>query len=187
MTITNTLGASVEATIRPGSPERYVVSPSNIWLKPGESVDIEICLKLLKYAHVKKAVSQGQRDIFHIKVHKEIFLFKKQAWMFLAMLAIWYLLFATAPCGKQILNILRKTLISILYLGISNHPLGSEDENVITRLVLKLIHLNVCLQSKFFDQKYYATFFLDPEATDAQTQQPPCQKQQRKGKGGQVR
>ncbi|GMH42030.1 hypothetical protein BSKO_09949 [Bryopsis sp. KO-2023] len=64
---TNTLSANVEASIRPGSPERYTVSPTDIRLKPGESTTVEISLKILKYAHVKKAASQGQRDIFHIK------------------------------------------------------------------------------------------------------------------------
>ncbi|KAK9863504.1 hypothetical protein WJX84_001683 [Apatococcus fuscideae] len=39
--ITNTLEASVEATIRPGSPERYSVSPSNITLKPGEATSVD--------------------------------------------------------------------------------------------------------------------------------------------------
>ncbi len=68
VTITNKLGATVEATIRPGSTDRYAVSPSTICLKPGKSVDVDVRLRVLKYVQKKKAVEQGVRDIFHIKV-----------------------------------------------------------------------------------------------------------------------
>ncbi len=76
--ITNTLEAAVEATIRPGSPERYSLSPTAINLKPGECACVDVRLRILKYAAKRKAVEQGQKDIFHIKVihdkqlHQEI-------------------------------------------------------------------------------------------------------------------
>jgi hypothetical protein len=34
----------------------------------GDSLEISITLKLLKYAQRQKAIEQGQRDTFHIKV-----------------------------------------------------------------------------------------------------------------------
>ena len=66
--VTNTLEASVEATVRAGSPERYSLSPASIALKPGESTCIDVRLRILKFAAKRKAIEQGQRDIFHIKV-----------------------------------------------------------------------------------------------------------------------
>lgn len=66
--VTNNLGATVEGTLRPGASERYSISPSSIVLKPGKSIDIDVHLKVLKFAQRKKAEQQGIRDIFHIKV-----------------------------------------------------------------------------------------------------------------------
>ncbi|CAD7695444.1 unnamed protein product [Ostreobium quekettii] len=67
ITFTNSLGAVVDATIRPGSPERYEVTPSELSLKPGDSVEVTVKLRILKFAQKSKASEQGQRDIFHIK------------------------------------------------------------------------------------------------------------------------
>ncbi|KAK9819108.1 hypothetical protein WJX74_002074 [Apatococcus lobatus] len=65
--VTNTLEVSVEAAIRAGSPERYSLSPASIALKPGESACIDVRLRILRFAAKRKAIEQGQRDIFHIK------------------------------------------------------------------------------------------------------------------------
>ena len=69
---TNTLEASVEATLRPGSPERYSLLPEKIALKPGECACIDVRLRIIKFAAKRKAVEQGQRDIFHIKVDGQL-------------------------------------------------------------------------------------------------------------------
>lgn len=68
VTVSNNLGATVDASIRCGSSERYTVEPASISLKPGHSCSVEVCLRVLKYAQKKKAAEQGQRDVFHIKV-----------------------------------------------------------------------------------------------------------------------
>eukprot|EP00884_Botryococcus_braunii_P004169 jgi/Botrbrau1/13753/Bobra.0056s0010.1 len=67
VTVTNNLGATVEATIRAGAPDRYTVFPASLALKPGKSIDIDVKLRILKFAQKKKASEQGVRDIFHIK------------------------------------------------------------------------------------------------------------------------
>lgn len=66
--VTNTLRSTVEATIKPGSAERWTVSPSSFKLKPGDSTDVELRLKVIKFAARQKAQQQGQRDLFHVKV-----------------------------------------------------------------------------------------------------------------------
>ena len=68
VTISNNLGATVDASIRCGSSDRYTVVPTSFSLKPGHSCNVEVCLRVLKYAQKRKAAEQGQRDIFHIKV-----------------------------------------------------------------------------------------------------------------------
>ena len=68
VTISNNLGATVDASIRCGSSDRYTVVPTSFSLKPGHSCNLEVCLRVLKYAQKKKAAEQGQRDVFHIKV-----------------------------------------------------------------------------------------------------------------------
>eukprot|EP00891_Asterochloris_glomerata_P000304 jgi/Astpho2/304/Aster-02189 len=67
LTVSNHLQATVEAQLRAGSPERYSLSPSSITVKPGQSVTVDVRLRLLRFANKQKAVEQGQRDIFHIK------------------------------------------------------------------------------------------------------------------------
>ncbi|KAK9818004.1 hypothetical protein WJX72_005629 [[Myrmecia] bisecta] len=67
VTFTNNLKATVEATIRAGSSDRYSVSPTSICLKPGQSATVDVRLRVLRFAQKKKAVEQGQRDIFHVK------------------------------------------------------------------------------------------------------------------------
>ena len=68
LTLTNNLRATVEATIRAGSPERYTLSPASLALRPGQSVAVEVVLRVLKYAARRKAAQAGQRDIFHVRV-----------------------------------------------------------------------------------------------------------------------
>lgn len=68
VTLTNTSKSTVEATVRAGSAERYQVQPSAFRLKPGESVQLQVQLKLLRFAHTKRAEEAGQKDVFHIKV-----------------------------------------------------------------------------------------------------------------------
>jgi hypothetical protein len=64
--ITNSLKATVEATIRPGSSDRYSVCPNEIQLKAGESISVEVKLRVTRFAHKQRAF-EGQRDVFHIK------------------------------------------------------------------------------------------------------------------------
>ena len=68
VTVTNNLGATVDASIRCGSSDRYTVSPTAFSLKPGHSCSVEVSLRVLRFAQKKKAVEQGQKDVFHIKV-----------------------------------------------------------------------------------------------------------------------
>ena len=68
VTIENRLNASVEATLRVGSPERWSLSPTSIILAPGQSVDVRLHLRVLRFAQRRKATETGQRDVFHIKV-----------------------------------------------------------------------------------------------------------------------
>ena len=65
--VTNHLRATVEASIRAGSPERYALAPAALTLRPGQSAAVNVVLRVLKYAARKKAAQAGQRDIFHIK------------------------------------------------------------------------------------------------------------------------
>lgn len=67
--MTNTLKATVEGEVRPGSSDRYSVSPGSFRLKPGEAVELTVTLKLgTNFALHQKAVEAGQRDPFYIKV-----------------------------------------------------------------------------------------------------------------------
>ncbi|KAL0020086.1 hypothetical protein WJX79_009298 [Trebouxia sp. C0005] len=67
VTVTNPSKATVEATLRAGSSDRYTISPTKLVLKPHQSIDVDVRLRILRYAQKQKAVQQGQRDIFHIK------------------------------------------------------------------------------------------------------------------------
>lgn len=68
VTITNHLGAQVDAEIRTGSSEKYTVAPSKVTLQAGQSLPVKITLKILKFAPKRNAVEQTHRDFFHIKV-----------------------------------------------------------------------------------------------------------------------
>lgn len=68
LSVTNTLKGTIEASIKPGSGDRYTVTPSTLRLKSGESMTIEVKLRVIKFASQQKATGQGQRDVFHIKV-----------------------------------------------------------------------------------------------------------------------
>ena len=68
VTISNPSRATVEATLRAGSSDRWTINPTKLVLKPQQSVDIDVRLRVLRFAQKQKAVQQGQRDIFHIKV-----------------------------------------------------------------------------------------------------------------------
>eukprot|EP00873_Tetraselmis_striata_P027154 jgi/Tetstr1/447418/TSEL_034852.t2 len=67
VTVTNNLAATTEFSIRPGSAERYSVSPASLRLQPGESGRVAITLRVLRFARTRKSDEHGQRDIFHIK------------------------------------------------------------------------------------------------------------------------
>jgi hypothetical protein len=67
ITIKNRVSSTVEASLRPGSSDRYTVHPQQIRLKPGQSEEVEIKLKVTRFPQAEKAVEQGQRDVFHIK------------------------------------------------------------------------------------------------------------------------
>lgn len=66
--ITNSLKGSVDITVKSGSPERYTVSPTSLRLKAGESALLDVRLRVLRFAQRDKAVQQGHRDIFHVRV-----------------------------------------------------------------------------------------------------------------------
>ncbi len=71
VTVRNTLNGSVECSVKPGAAERYTIAvpPSgSLRLGPRESAAITIKLRVLKFANRAKAVEQGHRDVFHIKV-----------------------------------------------------------------------------------------------------------------------
>lgn len=67
LTVTNQLSTTVEASIRAGSSDRWSVHPFKLRLKPKQSCEVELKLKVVKFAQIDKAVVQGQRDTFHIK------------------------------------------------------------------------------------------------------------------------
>ena len=68
VTISNLSRATVEASLRAGSSDRWTISPTKFVLKPQQSIDVDVRLRVLRFAQKQKAVQQGQRDIFHIKV-----------------------------------------------------------------------------------------------------------------------
>ena len=74
VTISNPSRATVEATLRAGSSDRWNVSPTELVLKPQQSIDVDVRLRVLKFAQKQKAIQQGQRDIFHIKVIVKVLL-----------------------------------------------------------------------------------------------------------------
>ena len=65
--LTNQLSTTVEATLRAGSSDRYTIHPQQVRLKPGQTSEVEIKLKVVRFAQIDKAVEHGQRDTFHIK------------------------------------------------------------------------------------------------------------------------
>lgn len=67
LTVINQLSTTVEASIRAGSADRWSVHPFKLRLKPKQSCEVEVKLKVVKFAQIDKAVIQGQRDTFHIK------------------------------------------------------------------------------------------------------------------------
>lgn len=67
VTLRNNLSATVDVSVRPGSSDRYSVHPERLVIKPGDVGTVDIKLKILRFASMKKATLQGQRDIFHIK------------------------------------------------------------------------------------------------------------------------
>lgn len=67
ISITNRSNLSVEASIRPSSSDRYSVHPKQLKLKGGQTAEVEIRLKLTRFAQTEKAVHHGHRDAIHIK------------------------------------------------------------------------------------------------------------------------
>lgn len=67
VTIENNLNATVEATLRAGSADRWTLTPASILLAPKQSVDVQLRLRVLRFAQRRKAEEHGQRDVFHIK------------------------------------------------------------------------------------------------------------------------
>jgi hypothetical protein len=68
VTVHNNLNATVDATLRAGSPERWSLDPVNIHLPPQQSIDVQLRLRVLRFAQRRKAEEHGQRDVIHIKV-----------------------------------------------------------------------------------------------------------------------
>lgn len=67
LAITNRSNTLIEAVIRPSSSDRYSVHPKQLKLKGGQTCDVELRLKVTRFAQTEKAVHQGQRDAIHIK------------------------------------------------------------------------------------------------------------------------
>lgn len=65
--LTNQLATSVEAVLRAGSSDRYTLHPQQVRLKPGQTTEVEVKLKVVRFAQIEKAVEHGQRDTIHIK------------------------------------------------------------------------------------------------------------------------
>lgn len=67
--ITNTTKASVEAEVKASSSDRYSITPSSFRIKPGETTEVTVGLRLdPKFAQRRKAIETGQRDALFIKV-----------------------------------------------------------------------------------------------------------------------
>jgi hypothetical protein len=66
--VTNTARAPLEVEVRAGSADRYSVSPASLRLGPGESADLSVTLRVLRFGQRAKAVEAGQRDWVAVKV-----------------------------------------------------------------------------------------------------------------------
>jgi hypothetical protein len=66
--LTNTALAPLEGEVRPGSSDRYSVAPASFRLQPGESLEALVTLKVLRFGARVRAVEQGQRDWFTVKI-----------------------------------------------------------------------------------------------------------------------
>ena len=136
-TLTNNLRATVEATIRAGSPDRYTLSPATLTLRPGQSAAVEVVLRVLKYAARRKATQAGQRDIFHIRVTA------------LPLLSTSALHHIPTAQGKM------HQADVVLSEGC---PLGSAA-GIVCGADARMFFP----QATYFDQKFHATFFLAAE------------------------
>lgn len=65
--VTNRLSSTVEASLRPGSSDRYTVHPQQLRLRPGQTAEVELKLKVTRFAQAEKAVEHGHRDLLHVK------------------------------------------------------------------------------------------------------------------------
>ena len=65
--VTNRLASTVEASLRPGSSERYTVHPQQLRLRPGQTAEVELKLKVTRFAQAEKAAEHGHRDLLHVK------------------------------------------------------------------------------------------------------------------------
>lgn len=70
--ITSHFASPLDVTLKPGAADRYTISPAQLRIAPGESADFVLRLKVLKFAARAKAEREGQRDVVHIKVHKNV-------------------------------------------------------------------------------------------------------------------
>lgn len=68
MRLTNAARAPLEGELRAGSGDRYALAPASFRLRPGESLDVAVTLKLLRFGQRAKAAEQGQRDWFTVKL-----------------------------------------------------------------------------------------------------------------------
>jgi hypothetical protein len=66
--LTNAARAPLEGEIRAGSSDRYAITPPTFRLRPGESLEVVVNLKLLRFGQRQKAAEQGQRDWFTVKL-----------------------------------------------------------------------------------------------------------------------
>lgn len=121
--ITNTLRGPLELTVKPGSVERYTITPSSLRLRSEESALVEVRLRVLRFAQKQKAVEQGHRDVFHIKVR-----------------------YADSS-STRLQNCWAQDA----------HTRGPQQSCPSTPRP-------GFLQGSHFDQKFYATFFLQPDA-----------------------
>jgi hypothetical protein len=69
--VTNSTRASVEGDVKASSSDRYSITPSSFRLRPGESAELTVSLRLdPKFAQRRKAIDSGQRDAILIKVSR---------------------------------------------------------------------------------------------------------------------
>ena len=111
--------------------------PTSFSLKPGQSCNVDVCLRVLKFAQKRKAAEQGQRDVFHIKARPD------DAFPLYCRLGL------SAHGMKAI--------------PLANIAVCSFPSCCIVLLTATVKGVQSSLQAAYFDQNFSSTFFLHPE------------------------